>query len=86
MKQISAAISNLQKAANLLRELTAEEPKNLSYQRRFALLYMRFGDAQTLEKNYPQAVKSYQQSADLFAGIARLDDKNTLPGATRRNP
>jgi tetratricopeptide (TPR) repeat protein len=78
VKQVSAALPQLQKAANLLRDLTAQEPKNLSYQRRYGLLYQRFGDAQALEKNYPEAVKAYRQAADLFAGIARLDDKNTL--------
>jgi len=79
------AIGNLQKAENLLRELIAQEPKNLSYQKDLARLYIRFGDAQTLNKNYRNAVESYQKSADFIKVLPTTTKKIRNLGAIWRN-
>ena len=77
LKQINQALPNLQKAENLLRELTEQEPKNVAYRRDLAILYVRFGDAQTQNQNNTDALGFYQKSADLFGNIADSDEKNT---------
>lgn len=77
VKQINLATPKLQKAENLLRELIEQEPKNVAYRRDLAILYVRFGDARTQNRNNTDALAYYQKSADLFKNIADGDEKNT---------
>ena len=78
IRRISEGIFNLSKAQNELLQLAAQEPKNLAYQRELALIYVRFGDARTLDKNYAAAIEEYQKSVGIFESIGAQDDKNKI--------
>jgi tetratricopeptide (TPR) repeat protein len=78
VKRISDGIDNLDKARSVLLEITTDDPDNLAYQRELAVIFVRFGNAHTLEKNYQTAIEDYQKSADQFEDIGRRDERNTL--------
>ncbi|MBS1795466.1 MAG: serine/threonine protein kinase [Acidobacteria bacterium] len=75
---LSEGLEYLKKSEKISRELVEKEPKNISYQKDFGRLYIRFGDFYRGKKDYAAALENYRKSVFYFQAVQKMDEKDTV--------